>query len=61
MSHELRTPLTNIIGFARLMLKEIDGPLTDQQRMTWKLFITTGSTSWALSMTFWTSPRLRPG
>lgn len=32
MSHELRTPLTNIIGFARLMLKEIDGPLTDQQR-----------------------------
>ncbi len=32
MSHELRTPLTNIIGFARLMLKEISGPLTDQQR-----------------------------
>ncbi len=32
MSHELRTPLTNIIGFARLMLKEIDGPLTDPQR-----------------------------
>ncbi len=32
MSHELRTPLTNIIGFARLILKEVDGPLTEQQR-----------------------------
>ncbi len=32
MSHELRTPLTNIIGFSRLMLKEIDGPLNEQQR-----------------------------
>lgn len=32
MSHELRTPLTNIIGFSRLMLKGIDGPLSEQQR-----------------------------
>jgi signal transduction histidine kinase len=31
MSHELRTPLTNIIGFSRLMLKGIDGPLNEQQ------------------------------
>ena len=32
MSHELRTPLTNIIGFSRLMLKGIDGALTEQQQ-----------------------------
>ena len=31
MSHELRTPLTNIIGFSRLMLKGIDGPLEERQ------------------------------
>ncbi len=32
MSHELRTPLTNILGFSRLMLKEISGPLTELQQ-----------------------------
>ncbi|MEE8392533.1 MAG: ATP-binding protein, partial [Anaerolineae bacterium] len=32
MSHELRTPLTNIIGFSRLMLKGISGPLAEQQQ-----------------------------
>ena len=31
MSHELREPLTNIIGFSRLILKGLDGPITDQQ------------------------------
>ncbi len=31
MSHELRTPLNSIIGFSRVMIKGIDGPLTDMQ------------------------------
>lgn len=31
MSHELRTPLNSIIGFSRLMLKGIDGPITTEQ------------------------------
>jgi signal transduction histidine kinase/DNA-binding response OmpR family regulator len=31
MSHELRTPLNSIIGFSRVILKGIDGPLTDLQ------------------------------
>lgn len=32
MSHELREPLTNIIGFSRLILKGLDGPINDQQQ-----------------------------
>ncbi len=32
MSHELRTPLNSIIGFSKVILKGIDGPITDLQR-----------------------------
>jgi len=32
MSHELRTPLNSIIGFSRVIMKGIDGPITDQQQ-----------------------------
>jgi signal transduction histidine kinase/CheY-like chemotaxis protein len=32
MSHELRTPLNAIIGFSRVILKGIDGPITELQR-----------------------------
>jgi PAS domain S-box-containing protein len=32
MSHELRTPLNSIIGFSRVIIKGIDGPVTDLQQ-----------------------------
>ena len=32
MSHELRTPLNSIIGFSRVILKGIDGPINDMQQ-----------------------------
>ncbi|MEM5776644.1 MAG: GAF domain-containing protein, partial [Anaerolineaceae bacterium] len=31
MSHELRTPLNSIIGFSRVILKGIDGPINETQ------------------------------
>jgi signal transduction histidine kinase/DNA-binding response OmpR family regulator len=31
MSHELRTPLNSIIGFSRVIIKGIDGPITETQ------------------------------
>lgn len=32
VSHELRTPLTSVIGFTDMLLKEIAGPLNEEQR-----------------------------
>jgi signal transduction histidine kinase len=32
LSHELRTPLNAILGFAQVLLSEVDGPLTDDAR-----------------------------
>lgn len=32
MSHELRTPLNSIIGFTGILMKELPGPLNDEQK-----------------------------
>lgn len=42
MSHELRTPLNSIIGFSRVILKGIDGPITPQQEEDLKAIYNAG-------------------
>src|SRR5947209_10771857 len=32
VSHELRTPLTAIVGYSRLLMRQVHGPLTPKQR-----------------------------
>jgi len=43
MSHEFRTPLGSIVSIARLLLAQMDGPLTDEQR-TQVTFISNSAT-----------------
>jgi PAS domain S-box-containing protein len=42
MSHELHTPLNAIIGFSGVLLKGIDGPLTDAQRQDLETILKSG-------------------
>jgi signal transduction histidine kinase len=42
ISHELRTPLNSIIGFTKLILNEIDGPLNELQRIDLTAIYTSG-------------------
>jgi len=46
MSHELRTPLNSIIGFSRVILKGIDGPITPQQEEDLKAIYNAGQLAW---------------
>jgi signal transduction histidine kinase/ActR/RegA family two-component response regulator len=42
MSHELRTPLNSIIGFSRVIMKGIDGPITEVQEQDLKAIYNSG-------------------
>jgi signal transduction histidine kinase len=42
MSHELRTPLNSIIGFSKVLINGIAGPLTDLQRTDLTAIYTSG-------------------
>ncbi len=42
MSHELRTPLNSIIGFSRVIIKGIDGPITELQHQDLGAIYTAG-------------------
>ena len=42
LSHELRTPLNAILGFADVLLSEIDGPLSDEARENLTIVRTSG-------------------
>lgn len=43
MSHELRTPLNSVIGFSDIMLREMAGPLTSEQRRQLEMVRSSGS------------------
>ena len=40
--HELRTPLNAILGFADVLLSEIDGPMTESQREDTRIILSSG-------------------
>ncbi|MCA9601144.1 MAG: HAMP domain-containing sensor histidine kinase [Polyangiales bacterium] len=42
VSHELRTPLNSILGFATVLLDEIEGPLTEGQRENLRAVLSSG-------------------
>ena len=42
LSHELRTPLNAILGFAEVLLAEVDGPLSDTARESLEVIRTSG-------------------
>jgi len=42
VSHELRTPLNAIIGFSRIIMKGLDGPVTDLQKQDLKAIYNSG-------------------
>ncbi len=42
VSHELRTPLNSILGFADVLLSEMDGPLSDSQREDVRIIASAG-------------------
>ncbi|NNE31925.1 MAG: PAS domain-containing protein [Winogradskyella sp.] len=43
MSHELRTPMNSIIGFTGILLKELAGPLNDEQKKQLNMVKNSGS------------------
>ncbi len=48
ISHELRTPLNAIIGFSDMLLKEIDGPMNDEQKNSVQFILKSGKNLLAL-------------
>lgn len=48
ISHELRTPLNAIIGFSDMLLKEIDGPMNDEQKNSVQFIFKSGKNLLAL-------------
>jgi signal transduction histidine kinase len=43
MSHDLRSPLNSILGFSELLLRGLEGPLTEEQRTVLGVIHSTGS------------------